>query len=64
MKLRVVIEPDEDVYVAYCPELPGCVTYGKSEDEAQKNIMEAIELYLRPSKEKLAEDAKVIEVAI
>lgn len=64
MKLRVVIEPDEDVYVAYCPELPGCVTYGKSEDEAQKNIMEAIELYLRPSKEKLPEDAKVIEVAI
>lgn len=64
MKLRVVIEPDEDVYVAYCPELPGCVTYGKSGDEAQKNIMEAIELYLRPSKEKLPEDAKVIEVAI
>lgn len=64
MKLRVVIEPDEDVYVAYCPELPGCVTYGKSEDEAHKNIMEAIELYLRPSKEKLSEDAKVIEVAI
>lgn len=64
MKLRVIIEPDEDVYVAYCPELPGCVTYGKTEDEAHKNIMEAVELYLRPSKEKLPEDAKVIEVAI
>jgi predicted RNase H-like HicB family nuclease len=64
MKLRIAIEPDEDVYVAYCPELPGCVTYGKTEEEAHKNIVEAIELYLRPSKEKLSEDAKVFEVAV
>jgi predicted RNase H-like HicB family nuclease len=49
MKVRIVIEPDEDVYVAYCPELLGCVTYGKTEEEARKNIMEAIELYLRRS---------------
>lgn len=64
MNLRVVIEPDEDVFVAYCPELPGCVTYGKTEEEARKNIVEAIELYLRPSKEEVAKDAKVIEVAV
>jgi predicted RNase H-like HicB family nuclease len=64
MKLRVVIEPDEDVYVAYCPELPGCVTYGKTEEEAHKNIIEAIELYLRPSKEEAAKDAKIFEVAV
>ncbi len=64
MNLRVVIEPDEDVFVAYCPELPGCVTYGKTEEEARKNIIEAIELYLRPSKEEVAKDAKVIEVVV
>jgi predicted RNase H-like HicB family nuclease len=64
MKLRVVIEPDEDVYVAYCPELPGCVTYGKTEEDARKDIIEAIELYLRPSKEEMAKNAKVIEVAV
>ena len=64
MKLRVVIEPDEDVFVAYCPELPGCVTYGKTEKEARKNIIEAIELYLRPSKEEVAKNAKVFEVAV
>ena len=46
MKLRVIIEPDEDVFTAYCPELPGCVTYGKTEEEAKKNIAEAIALYL------------------
>lgn len=64
MKLRVLIEPDEDVYVAYCPELPGCVTYGKTEEEARKNIMEALELYLRPSKEEIPKGAKLIEVAV
>jgi len=64
MNLRVVIEPDEDVFVAYCPELPGCVTYGKTEKEARKNIIEAIELYLRPSKEEVAKNAKVFEVAV
>ena len=48
MIIRVVIEPDEDVFVAYCPELPGCVTYGKTEKEALVNAKEAIELYLRP----------------
>ncbi|MGQ9627391.1 MAG: type II toxin-antitoxin system HicB family antitoxin [Anaerolineae bacterium] len=49
MKIRVVIEPDEDVFVAYCPELPGCVTYANTEKEALEGIKEAIELYLRPS---------------
>ncbi len=48
MRFRVIIEPDEDVFVAYCPELPGCVTYGKSIEEARENIKEVIELYLRP----------------
>ena len=60
MKLRVVIEPDEDVYTAYCPELPGCVTYGKTEEEAKKNIDEAIKLYLRPSSFELSDRAKVL----
>ena len=54
MKLRLVVEPNEDVYVAYCPELPKCVTYGKTEEKARKNIMKALELYLRLSEEELA----------
>ena len=64
MKLRVIIEPDEDVYIAYCPELPGCVTYGKTEEDARRNIIEAIGLYLRPSEEKVPKDAKVFEIAV
>jgi len=47
MRYRVVIEPDEDgVFVADCPSLPGCVSEGKTRQEALKNIQEAIEGYI------------------
>jgi antitoxin HicB len=47
MKFRVTISPDEDgVFVAECPALPGCVSQGKSRDEATANIREAIQGYL------------------
>ncbi|MBF0459207.1 MAG: type II toxin-antitoxin system HicB family antitoxin [Nitrospirae bacterium] len=64
MKLRVIVEPDEDVYVAYCPELPGCVTYGNTFEDARGNFIEALELYLRPSEEQVPFDAKVYEVTV
>ena len=63
MKIRVVIEKDEDAFVAYCPELPGCQSFGYTEEEARKNIEEAIKLYLRPSKS-LPKDARVYEIAV
>jgi len=43
---EVVIEPDEDRYHAYFPSLNGCRTWGHTEEEAYKNIQEALELYL------------------
>jgi predicted RNase H-like HicB family nuclease len=47
MKYRVVIEPDEDgVYVAEVPALPGCISQGKTRQEAVANIKEAIAAYL------------------
>ncbi len=50
-RYTVVIErenaPDfEGYYNAYVPALPGCVSYGKSEQEAIANIREAIASYL------------------
>jgi predicted RNase H-like HicB family nuclease len=49
MKLKVVLEPsDEGGFTVYVPSLPGCVSEGDTEDEALKNIREAIELYLEP----------------
>lgn len=47
MKYRVVIEADEDgVFVAECPALPGCISQGKTRDEAIANIKDAIQGYL------------------
>ena len=48
MKFRVVLEFDEEVgsFSAVCPELPGCASAGDTEEEAQRNIEEAIRLYL------------------
>jgi len=44
---RVVIEPGEDGwFVVTVPALPGCITQGKTVEEAEKNAKEAIEAYL------------------
>jgi len=47
MKFRVIVEQDEDgVFVAECPNLPGCVSQGRSREEAVANIKDAIGGYL------------------
>ena len=45
-KLNAVIEKDEHGYYAFCPELDGCCSQGRTLDETMKNIREAISLYL------------------
>ena len=43
MKLHVTLERDETgMIVAECPSIPGCVSQGRTEDEALANIREAI----------------------
>ena len=43
MKLLVTLEKDETgMLVAECPSIPGCVSRGKTEEEAIANIREAI----------------------
>lgn len=45
-KFEVVFEIEEDGrYHAYCPDLPGCHTFGRSLKEAKKYIKEAIAVY-------------------
>ncbi|MFH1127394.1 MAG: type II toxin-antitoxin system HicB family antitoxin [archaeon] len=47
MKFRIIIELDEDgIYVAECPTLPGCISQGKTRQEALENIKEAVAGYL------------------
>ncbi len=44
---QVVIYSGEDGYfVVECPSLPGCVSQGKTREEAIHNIKEAIEGYI------------------
>ena len=64
MKWRVILERDAKTgdWVVWCPELPGCTSAGETEDEALKNIQEAIELYLEPSPLELPEGAVSREV--
>jgi predicted RNase H-like HicB family nuclease len=43
MKLLITIYADEDgVFIAECPCIPGCVSQGKTEEEAEENIRDAI----------------------
>jgi len=43
MRFLITVFRDEDgVFVAECPAIPGCVSQGKTEEEAEKNIREAI----------------------
>lgn len=43
---KVIIEQDENAYHAYCPVLKGCHTWGYTQQEALKNIKEAVEAYV------------------
>lgn len=68
MKLPVTLSPGEDGWViAECPVIPGCVSQGKSEEEAMANIEEAIGLCLEVRKEEglpLLLPLREVEVAI
>jgi predicted RNase H-like HicB family nuclease len=44
---QVIAHPGEDGYwVVECPSLPGCISQGKTKEEAIQNIREAIEGYI------------------
>lgn len=45
-KVSVVIEQDEHGCYAWCPELKGCQSQGKTVEETLVNVREAIELFL------------------
>ena len=49
---QVVVYPGEDGYwVAECPSLPGCISQGKTKEEAIGNIKEAIQGYTKALEE-------------
>jgi len=57
-------DPEAGSYSAVCPELPGCATAGDTEEEARRNIEEAIQLYLSPAEIDLSPTARLLEVTV
>ena len=49
---EVILRPGEDGYwVVECPSLHGCISQGKTKEEAISNIKEAIQGYINALKE-------------
>jgi predicted RNase H-like HicB family nuclease len=44
---QIILSPGEDGYwISECPSLPGCISQGKTKEEALVNIKEAIQGYI------------------
>jgi predicted RNase H-like HicB family nuclease len=50
-EFTAIIEPDEDWFIAYCPEIPGANGQGRTVEECRKNLAEAITLILEDRRE-------------
>ncbi len=66
MKLHVIVEQDEQgYYVADIPALPGCLSQGKTYEEALTNVKEAIEGWLEVMESKQSFDStRLVEVSV
>ena len=68
MKLLITLERDETgMIVVECPAIPGCVSQGKTEEEALDNIREAVQACIEARAEAgmpLTVDIREIEVSV
>ena len=46
MRYAVIFEKAENNYSAYVPDLPGCITTGKTIEDTRRLIREAIEFHI------------------
>jgi predicted RNase H-like HicB family nuclease len=51
MRYTVIIEKAEHDYAAYVPDLPGCAATGKTIEETEAQIEQAIEFHIRGMRE-------------
>ena len=60
--LRVVLEPDEDVWRAYIPELEakGAATWGHTREEALRNMQEVAQMVM----EELEQDGEPLPPSV
>lgn len=50
MRYLVIIEESATGYAAYCPDLDGCVATGKTLEEVESTMREAVEFHLETLK--------------
>jgi predicted RNase H-like HicB family nuclease len=50
-RYAVIFEQAESNWAAYVPDLPGCVTTGRTLEETERNVREAISGHLRTLRE-------------
>ncbi len=65
MKWKVTLQKEDEWCVVQCPRLPGCVSQGKTKEEALANIKEAIQGYIESLKkdgEDIPPTEEVVEV--
>ena len=51
MRYAILIEPGPNNYSAYVPDLPGCITTGRTLEEIKRNMVDAISLHLESMQE-------------
>jgi len=51
MREVIMYHGEDNFWVAECPSLSGCISQGKTKEEAIRNIKEAIEVYIEALKE-------------
>lgn len=51
IKYLVLFEKTKTGYSAYAPDLPGCIATGKTKNDAEKNMFEAIKFHLEGLRE-------------
>lgn len=70
MKWRVLISQDEDgMFITECPSLPGCISQGKTREEALLNIQDAMRGYLESLKKHneaipYSIEEEIVEIAV
>jgi len=68
MKFSVILDRDEDgMWIVECPAIPGCLSQGKTRDEALANIRDAIKVCLEVRAEQglpLTVETQQVEVAV
>lgn len=50
-EFTAIIEQDEDLFIAYCPEIPGANGQGKTIEECRQSLSEAIKLIIEDRRE-------------